>query len=192
MCAGLAALLRDRRGDARSIGLPGNSNLAFDRAGPDHAAMIQVSDDVPIRLRGQKIAPAIVAVARSFERLLGRPLVEPGEDVVQAMWLAPHVILAHGTQADPIFFFGNRAALACFETDLDSLLAMPSRLSAEAPLRDERQALLDRVAAHGFIDDYAGVRISAKGRRFRIERAIVWTVSDAAGMRLGQAATFTP
>ena len=91
-----------------------------------------------------------------------------------------------------MFYFGNRAALICFETDLDSLLAMPSRLSAEAPLRDERQALLDRVAEHGFIDDYSGVRISAKGRRFRIEQAVVWTVSDEAGERIGQAAMFAP
>lgn len=134
----------------------------------------------------------IVTVAASFERLLGRPLVQPFDDVVTAMWLAPQVIVAHGVEADPIFFFGNRAALACFETDLPAFLAMPSRLSAEAPLREERQALLDRVAAHGFIDDYAGIRISAKGRRFMIEQAVVWTVTDEAGARIGQAATFTP
>lgn len=150
-------------------------------------------ETAPDRLRTPGVAREIAAVAASFERLLGRPLVEPaGDDVVQALWDAPHVILAHGAQPDPIFYFGNRAALICFETDLDALLAMPSRLSAEAPLRAERQALLDRVAAHGFIDDYAGVRISARGRRFRIDQAVVWTVSDEAGVRIGQAATFMP
>lgn len=154
--------------------------------------MNRVSNHVPARLRTPDAAEAIAAVARSFERLLGRQLVEPDDDVVAAMWRASQVILAHGVEADPIFYFGNLAALSCFETDLDTLLAMPSRLSAEAPLREERQALLDRVAAHGFIDDYAGVRISARGRRFRIERAIVWTVSDETGRRLGQAATFMP
>lgn len=67
---------------------------------------------------------------------------------------------------------------------------MPSRLSAEAPLREERQALLERVSRDGFIDDYAGIRISARGTRFRIENAVVWNLIDAAGVRHGQAAMF--
>lgn len=150
------------------------------------------SETVPGLFREPQAVHAISAVAESFARLLGRPLVEAQADVVAAMWQAPQVILAHGTQDDPVFFFGNRAALAAFEIDLDAFLAMPSRLSAEAPLRGERQALLDRVTRHGFIDDYAGVRISAKGKRFRIEQAVVWNVADEAGTPLGQAATFTP
>lgn len=151
-----------------------------------------MDDVIPARLREPGSAQAIAAVAASYARLLGTPLVAPGGDIVLAMWQAPQVILAHGSEPDPVFFFGNRAALACFETDLESLLAMPSRLSAEVPLREERQMLLDRVAANGFIHDYAGVRISAKGRRFRIEQAVVWTVSDEAGVRIGQAAMFAP
>ena len=149
-------------------------------------------DSVPQRFCLPDAAKAVAAIATSYQRLLGHRLVESGDDVVQALWEAPQVILAHGTQPDPLFYFGNKAALDCFETDLESLLAMPSRLSAEALLRAERQALLDRVAEHGFIDDYAGVRISAKGRRFRIVNAVVWTVSDEAGVRIGQAASFTP
>jgi hypothetical protein len=50
--------------------------------------------------------------------------------------------------------------------------------------------LLERVRDHGFIDDYAGVRVSATGRRFRIERAVVWNLLDEAGRLHGQAATF--
>jgi hypothetical protein len=149
-------------------------------------------EPVPDCYREPQSARAIAAVAASHMRLLGRSLVDSDAEVIEAMWRAPHVILAHDIQTDPVFFFGNRAAIACFETDLDALLAMPSRLSAEAPLREERQALLDRVARHGFIDDYAGVRISAKGRRFRIERAVVWTVTDDGGERIGQTASFTP
>ena len=61
-----------------------------------------------------------------------------------------------------------------------------------APLREERQALLDRVTAQGYIDDYAGIRISAKGRRFRIARAVVWNLVDAGGHCHGQAAMFRP
>jgi len=158
----------------------------------DDGKVPDLLETVPDCYRHPLAERRIAAVAARFERLLGRPLVQPCDDVIQAMWLAPQVIVAHGVEADPIFFFGNRAALARFETDLPAFLAMPSRLSAEAPLREERQALLDRVAAHGFIHDYAGVRISAKGRRFMIEQAVVWTVTDEAGARIGQAATFAP
>jgi hypothetical protein len=131
----------------------------------------------------------VALIAESFERLLGRQLVE-GPDVVEALWTAPHAVVAHGIEDDPIFFFGNRAALAAFETTFEEFTRLPSRLSAEAPLRGERQGLLDRVTSHGFIDDYAGIRISAKGRRFRIENAVVWNLIDEGGVRRGQAATF--
>jgi hypothetical protein len=131
----------------------------------------------------------VALIAESFERLLGRQLVE-GPDVVEALWNAPQAVVAHGVEDDPIFFFGNCAALAAFETTFDEFTRLASRLSAEAPLRGERQALLDRVTSHGFIDDYAGIRISAKGRRFRIENAVVWNLIDEGGVRRGQAATF--
>lgn len=128
-------------------------------------------------------------IAESFQRLLGRPLVD-GPDVAEALWNAPQAIVAHGVEDDPVFFFGNCAALAAFETIFEDFTRLPSRLSAEAPLRGERQALLDRVTSHGFIDDYTGIRISAKGRHFRIENAIVWNLIDETGVRHGQAATF--
>lgn len=146
---------------------------------------------VPEQYRAPANSARIALIAESFARLLHRPLVTPGEDVVAALWQAPRVVVAHGTEEDPVFFFGNRAALAAFECEVEAFTRMPSRLSAEAPLRDERQRLLDRVTRDGFIDDYAGIRISASGRRFRIEGAIVWNLVDAAGVRRGQAATFT-
>ena len=147
---------------------------------------------LPALYRQPDRAARIALVAQSHARLLGRPLVESGEDPVAALWGSPFAIVAHGTEDDPVFFFGNAAALAAFETDADAFTRMPSRLSAEAPLREERQALLDRVTAHGFIDDYAGIRISARGRRFRIGPAVVWNLVDAEGLRHGQAACFAP
>lgn len=145
---------------------------------------------VPPPFREAGAAQRIGLVASSFERLLGRPLIEPCADTVEGLWNAPAAILAHGTEADPVFFFANRKALEAFEYDVGTMLRTPSRLSAEAPLREERQALLDRVSAEGFIDDYSGVRIASTGRRFLIERAIVWNLVDSEGVRHGQAATF--
>lgn len=142
-------------------------------------------------------SPATLALARlileSHERVVGTSLL-PGagnslEDA-RALYDAPRVVLAHGLGHDPCFEYGNRLALELFELDWAQLLAMPSRLSAESVDRAERQRLLDAVSARGYIDDYAGVRVSRSGRRFRITRATVWNLIDATGERRGQAATF--
>ena len=131
----------------------------------------------------------IALIAESYRRLLGERLVT-GSDIPEALWRAPQAIVAHGTQADPLFFFGNRTALELFDATPGQFATLPSRKSAEAPLRAEREALMDRVRAHGFIEDYAGVRISLSGKRFRIECATVWNLLDASGAVHGQAAAF--
>jgi hypothetical protein len=152
---------------------------------------MQTSASIPQAYRSAEIQRRIALVATSFERLLGRPLADGHGDIVASLWHAPAAIVAHGSEPDPVFFFGNRRALEAFESNVAAFIRMPSRLSAEPPLRDERQALLVRVAREGFIDDYAGMRVTATGRRFRIEGAIVWNIVDEAGERHGQAATFT-
>jgi hypothetical protein len=129
-------------------------------------------------------------IAESFERLTGRALLGPVQPSADALWRAPCAILAHGTEPDPIFFYANRLALELFEMSARALLSTPSRHSAEAPDRSERARLLDAVSRQGFIDDYAGIRISATGRRFRIEQATVWNLVDTNGERHGQAAAF--
>lgn len=126
----------------------------------------------------------------SHLRLTGRPLVAPAADLRRALWAAPLAILAHGTEADPVFFYGNQCALTLFEMDWGAFTQLPSRMSAEPLLREERARLLERVARDGCITDYAGVRISATGRRFRIEQAVVWNLIDEHGVCHGQAAAF--
>jgi len=126
----------------------------------------------------------------SYARLVGRSLVPPGAD---ADWLyteAPFAVLAHDTEDDPRFVYANRAAQACFGYSWAEFVGLPSRLSAEAPERAARQALLETVARDGYIADYRGVRIAKSGRRFWIEQAVVWELIDDLGRRHGQAATF--
>jgi MEKHLA domain-containing protein len=126
----------------------------------------------------------------SHARLVGRPLVPPGTD---AEWLyreAPFAVLAHGIEPDPTFIYANLAAQACFEYSWDEFMGLPSRLSAEAPDRAQRQALLDEVARNGFLSGYRGVRVAKSGRRFIIEDGVVWELIDRDGRRHGQAATF--
>ena len=135
--------------------------------------------------------PRLALIADSYARLLGQSLVDAQDDLADALWRAPRVIVAHGTEADPVFFYGNRLALQAFDMDFASFTRLPSRYSAEPLAREERARLLERVTRDGFIDDYAGVRISARGRRFRIEQAVVWNLVDRAGRHHGQAATFS-
>jgi hypothetical protein len=130
-------------------------------------------------------------LVRSYRLLTGRELpLAPATDLPSALWLAPAAIVAHGTEPDPVFFYGNRLALVLFEMDFAEFTRLPSRLSAEPLLRAERARLLERVSRQGFVDDYAGVRIAASGRRFRIGRATVWNLVDDEGRRHGQAAMF--
>jgi hypothetical protein len=127
----------------------------------------------------------------SYARLVGQPLVPDGRG---AAWLydeAPFVVLAHNTEPDPRFVYSNKAAQACFEYSWDELAGLPSRLSAEAPNRTERQRLLDEVSRNGFTTGYRGQRIAKSGRRFWIEDGIVWQLIDADGTVRGQAATFS-
>lgn len=106
------------------------------------------------------------------------------------MWNAPCAIVAHGTEADPIFFYGNRLALQLFEMTFDEFARMPSRLSAEPLAREERALLLDRVTRRGYVDGYSGMRIARSGRRFMIADGTVWNLADEYGQYHGQAALF--
>jgi hypothetical protein len=139
------------------------------------------------------LADHVDLLQRSLRHWTGRDLAtgdpRPAEAARQ-IYDAPFVVLSHGGHPDPVLTYGNRAAQELFELSWEELTRMPSRLTAEAPVRRERERLLARVSANGYIDDYSGVRVSRTGRRFRIERAIVWNLIDTDGRRCGQAATF--
>jgi PAS domain S-box-containing protein len=131
-------------------------------------------------------------LAGSYHRLIGRPLLNvdlsPGEG---ARWLydrAPFGLLAHNTEPDPIFVYGNKAAQRRFGYSWDELTALPSRLSAEAPERQERENFLNQVSRDGYVENYRGMRVTKSGERFWIEGVTVWQLIDEKGHRHGQAA----
>lgn len=130
----------------------------------------------------------------SYHHWTGRQLIPRNgspADQAKALYLAPFVVVSHGTQSDPILNYGNQAALLLWEMPLEKLLITPSRLTAEPMHRDERARLLERTTRDGFVDDYQGIRVTSTGRRFRIDQATVWNLQDATGHRVGQAATFS-
>lgn len=130
----------------------------------------------------------------SYQRLTGRPLLDPTLAEAEAMRClyedAPFCVLAHDTAESPVFVYANRTAQRCFGYDWDEFTRLESRLSAEAPNRNERQRLLDAVQRDGFADGYRGLRIARDGRRFWIEDVTVWNLIDEDGAYHGQAATY--
>jgi len=141
-------------------------------------------------------------LAGSYRRLLGEDPLFLGEDPPfvanshpdAARWLyedAPACVLAHNTEPDPRFIYANRAAQRLLEYSWEEIVMLPSRFSAEAPNRAERQRLLDAVSRDRFATGYSGIRIAKSGRRFRIEDGVLWQLRDAQDALLGVAATFT-
>ena len=128
-------------------------------------------------------------MARSLKHWTGRDLLA-GVPFAEKVFHAPFALVSHGTEADPVLNYGNAAALALWEMSWEELTRTPSRLTAEAPNREERARLLNAVTRLGFIDDYSGVRISKTGRRFQIAQATVWNLISADGKICGQAAMF--
>jgi hypothetical protein len=131
---------------------------------------------------------------QSYLRWTGRELIPPASSPLErakALFDQPFVVLSHGTQADPILNYGNKAALGLWELTWEEFTKMPSRLTAEPVNREDRVRLLEQVRQNGFIDTYSGVRITGRGRRFLIERGTVWNIMDENNKYVGQAATFS-
>jgi MEKHLA domain-containing protein len=129
----------------------------------------------------------------SYRHWTGRPLVanqQGPEKLILELFEAPYVIVSHGTEDNPVFNFGNKAALELFELDWNQFIKLPSRESVETTSREERGKLMARVSADGYISHYSGVRISSSGKRFLIKEATIWNVVDKEGTYFGQAAMF--
>ncbi len=149
---------------------------------------------IPLPVPHKALVRPTCLILENYRRWLGRDLIPPGDPsrAVEDLFAAPFVVLAalgpSGT--DHVFCYANQSALTLFETSWDGLVGQPSSASAEPVHRDERKRLLEEVAGHGFIANYAGIRISRKGRRFRILRATVFNLLDETENYVGQAATF--
>lgn len=128
-------------------------------------------------------------ICQSYAHWTGRQLLQGKlEDVARRLYEADFAVLTHDTRPEPVFNYANRTAMRLFGMTWDEITQLPSRYSAEPMLREERAGFLERVAQHGFVDDYSGVRIAGDGRRFLIENATVWNLIDADGGFRGQAA----
>ena len=129
----------------------------------------------------------------SYRHWLGKPLLEQDSgpyDLAREVFYAPFAVISHNTEADPVFNYANKKALALFECAWDEMTQMSSRLSAEPVQQAERAKLLAEVTQNGYIEHYQGVRIAKSGNRFIIKNATVWNLIDQEGRYSGQAAFF--
>ncbi|MBW4450219.1 MAG: MEKHLA domain-containing protein [Spirirestis rafaelensis WJT71-NPBG6] len=136
------------------------------------------------------------AIARHSQRLLhsyqhwtGTSLLNvsgTSEEIAQALF----VLVSHGTQADPIFNYGNRKALQLWELSWEEFTKMPSRKSAEKIVQEERDRLLAEAASKGF-SNFSAVRITSTGKRFQIQDGILWNLIDEQNRHCGQASVFS-
>ncbi len=132
-------------------------------------------------------------ILRSYQNLTGLSLLPPllNPDNLTAYFdQVDFALLSHGDEPDPILNYGNKMAMELWEMPPEEFLRTPSKKTAEAPLRAEREKLLQQVNSTGFISDYRGVRISKTGKRFEIKQATIWNIFDENNAKVGQAAMF--
>ena len=135
----------------------------------------------------------IQLVLQSYKHWTGNDLVnmsDSPEEIAQQIFEAPFVLASHGTEADPIFNYGNRKALTTWELSWEQFTKMPSRQTAEEVVQEERNRLLQETEAKGF-SNFSGVRITSTGKRFQIKNGIIWNLVDERNQYCGQAAIYS-
>ena len=136
----------------------------------------------------------VARVLDAFARVTGRDLIlemklDPAR-LGQSVWEGDFALLSHRGDRQATLNYGNRFALDLWQCDWGAFTVLPS--AATAPDEDvpERAAMMAAAAQHGFVSNYAGRRISAKGKLFRIENGTIWRLIDGQGEPFGMAATF--
>jgi MEKHLA domain len=104
------------------------------------------------------------------------------------VYFAPFVVVSHDAGADPLFTYGNQAALELWEMSWEELTQMPSRQAAPAAERAQRARLLAGCKAKALSKAIAVVASRGGGSAFRSKTppyGISWTLrEDAAAKRL--------
>lgn len=132
-------------------------------------------------------------MTESYQQLLGENLIDcvnTPEQLSEALFYAPFVLVSHGTQADPIFNYANQTALQLWSLSWEEFTKTPSASTAEPIERAEREIMLKQAAKQGYIDNYQGVRIPSVGKKFLIKQVTLWNLTDESRQNCGQAATF--
>ena len=143
------------------------------------------------QIESEHIIKLSILLSNSYKLLTGRDLEVSASntDLAKTLYYSEKVILAHDGTENPCFTYANVTAQRLWEIPWNDFIGMPSKYSAEADERSQRQKLLNKVSEQGFIDDYQGIRISKSGKRFFIQGVTVWNLLKD-NQKCGQAAAF--
>ena len=72
----------------------------------------------------------------------------------------------------------SQCALDLFEMSWEEFIKLPSRHSAEIESQVARDRVMQQVSENGYVDNYTSVRISSKGKRFKVSNTTIWNLIE--------------
>ena len=133
----------------------------------------------------------------SYQRAFAQPLLLCASrgcldrTAAQELFASSMAVLAHDHSADPLLTYANSTALRLWGHNWQTMVGMPSRLTAEEKERRERASALQQAHQWAGFRGYCGIRVNRKGRRFMIHNARIWPLWDENHEVCGQAAAFS-
>ena len=133
----------------------------------------------------------------SYQQAFAQPLLVCDQGIqykrtaAQELFASPIAVLAHDHSADPLLTYANSTALRIWGHRWQTMVGMPSRLTAEESARRERASALQQAHQRAGFQGYCGIRINQEGRRFMIHNARIWPLWDENNGVCGQAAAFS-
>ena len=130
----------------------------------------------------------------SYRHWMKQELIDRGvtfSEQSHQLFESSFVVVSHGMQNDPILNYGNRTALALWEMSWEELTSTRHASPPNLPIRKNVPRCFNgqhNMDSLMIIEESAFQR---PGKRFLVERAIVWNVVDDQGQKQGQAATFS-
>lgn len=157
-------------------------------------------NDERIKIGGRDLISHVTLLDRSLKRLTGQGIfdrigVKPSspKGIYNTVCLNERfVLISHGTESNPIYNFGNVAALQAFARSWDDI-KIPSAESVVLRSQDEvlRKELMRKVTENGFVEGASGIRVRGDGKFIKLVDAVVWNCYDADDSTyIGQAAFF--
>ena len=133
----------------------------------------------------------------SYQRAFAQPLLVCDQDghfhrtAAQELFASPIAVLAHDQSADPLLTYANSTALRIWGHRWQTMVGMPSRLTAEESERRERASALQQAHQRAGFRGYSGIRVNQEGRRFMIHNARIWPLLNINNEIYGHAAAFS-
>eukprot|EP00271_Cylindrocystis_brebissonii_P002248 TRINITY_DN12699_c0_g1_i1.p1 TRINITY_DN12699_c0_g1~~TRINITY_DN12699_c0_g1_i1.p1 ORF type:complete len:256 (-),score=42.92 TRINITY_DN12699_c0_g1_i1:548-1315(-) len=142
-------------------------------------------------LSGEVIMHSL-AVIDSYFRATGKPIFPSSVEIsvaAKALWELPRVVVTQGTEEDPLYNYGNKAALDLFEMDWPTFTSSVARKWAPEEEQTAHSELV-KSAVQGVQDIGGLVRVTSSGQTFKISQGAWWALTTLDGEPFGQGAVF--